>query len=116
MTPRQLEILQHSIGADQYGKRKQDDTRNHFCAGPCDAVICRELVVLGYMFERQASELTGGDPLFHVTGSGINAVLRESPAPPKLTRGQKRYAKFLAADCDMSFGEWLKYYDKAVAQ
>ena len=38
--------------------------------------------------------LTGGDSLFRVTPQGIDFVALNSPTPPKLTRGQKRYRDF----------------------
>ncbi len=47
MTVRQLEILQHALGVDEYGRGQM--YRNHFCAGGSDEDICRELVALGYM-------------------------------------------------------------------
>lgn len=47
MNPEQLQILQHSLGVDQYGHGQQ--YRNHFCAGGADEAICRELVAMGYM-------------------------------------------------------------------
>lgn len=107
MTPRQLEIIQHALGADQYGKRPRD-SRNYFCAGAADEPDCRALVAMGYMQEHGKREWL---PYFNcsVTGDGINAMLRESPAPPKLTRSQLRYRRFLDADCGMSFREWLRY-------
>jgi hypothetical protein len=111
MTPEQLQILQHSLGLDQYGQCEMRDgyyPRNYFCAGYNDAETCRSLVALGYMAEYQASELTGGDPLFRVTKQGENAVKAESPTPPKLTRGQRRYRQFLHADTGRSFAEWLR--------
>ena len=52
MTPRQLEILQHSLGVDQYGqtpKGYMPYTRNYFSAGARDEPTCRELVAMGYM-------------------------------------------------------------------
>ena len=106
MTPRQLEILQHALGADEFGKRPRD-SRNYFCAGTDDEADCRALIELGYMQEHGKREWL---PYLNcsVTGEGINAVLRESPAPPKLTRSQKRYRDYLDADCNMKFGEWLK--------
>lgn len=109
MNSRQLEIIQHCVGADKYGRRPHVDRgqRNHFCAGVQDEPICRELVEMGYMVQH---ETTRWLPYFNcsVTGDGINAMLRDSPAPPKLTRSQKRYQSYLSADCDMSFGEWMK--------
>ena len=47
MSPEQLQILQHSLGVDQYGQGEM--YRNHFCAGDADEPICRELVAMGYM-------------------------------------------------------------------
>jgi hypothetical protein len=107
VSPRQLEILQHALGADRYGKRPPNG-RNYFCAGAADEPDCRELVAMGYMQEHRRTDVF---PYFNcsVTGDGINAMLRESPAPPKLTASQKRYQRFLDADSGMKFGEWLKY-------
>lgn len=104
MSGGQLGILQHALGVDQFGLG--ESYRNHYVGGEED---CRELVALGYMVERAASELTGGDPLFLVTEAGKAAVRAESPKPPKLTPAQRRYRDFLDADCGMKFGEWLKY-------
>ncbi len=113
MTARQLEILQHALGLNQYGKREHGDreySRNHFCAGGADEDTCRELVALGYMWEWHQS-YQQMYPYFNcsVTDAGKEAVRRESPPPPKLTRGQQRYRRFLHADTGESFGEWLKY-------
>ena len=47
ITPAQLEILQHALGVDQYGRGEM--YRNHFCAGGDDEATCRELVEMGYM-------------------------------------------------------------------
>ena len=103
-----LQILQHSLGLNQYGEGKQ--YRNHYVAGGDDAAKCRELVAMGYMAERPSSELTGGDPLFQVTPAGVDVVALQSPAPPKLTRGQKRYLKYLEeSDCFDSFLHFLRY-------
>jgi len=47
LTPRQLEILRHALGVDQYGRGEM--YRRHFCAGGDDETVCRELVALGFM-------------------------------------------------------------------
>lgn len=69
-----------------------------------------KLVALGYMetFERKYL------PYYNctVTEAGKAAMLEQSPKPPKLTRGQKRYRRFLDADTGESFGEWLKWHGK----
>ena len=105
MTKRQLEILQHSLGVDQYGQGPQ--YRNHFCAGDDDEAVCRELVALGFMKQHATTEWL---PYFNcsVTEDGKSAMAAESPKPPKLTRSQKRYRQFLKDNRGLSFGEWLK--------
>lgn len=105
MTTEQLHILQHSLGVDKYGQGQMN--RNHFCAGASDEPICRELVALGYMQQHVTTEVF---PYYNcsVTKEGKAAMLAESPKPPKLTRGQKRYRAFLHADTGRSFGEWMK--------
>lgn len=117
MTPRQLEILQHALGCDEYGQGAYPKVsphpdyypyhRNHFCAGGNDVETCKELVALGYMetFEREYL------PYFNctVTEAGKTAMIKASPKPPKLTRSQLRYRRFLEADSDMSFRDWMRY-------
>ncbi len=123
MTPKQLEILQHALGLDKYGRCAAHDGdhrvcrehysdslpghRNRFCAGESDEPTCRELVALGFMVQH---ERTSWLPYFNcsVTDAGRKAVHDESPAAPKLTRGQKRYRSYLNADSGMSFAEWIK--------
>ena len=102
---RQLEILQHSLGVDQYGQGQM--YRNHFCAGVDDEPTCRELVALGLMQQHQTTEVF---PYFNcsVTDKGKRVVREESPKPKKLTRSQLRYLRFLDADSGIPFGEWLK--------
>ena len=109
MNPELLHILQHSLGLDRYGQGNQ--YRNHFVAGGEDVIHCEILVTLGYMREGVRSPITGGGRVFQVTSRGMRAVRRESPDPPPLTRGQRRYRAYLAADCDQPFGEWLKDKD-----
>ncbi len=104
LTPKQLEILQHSLGLDQYGQGEM--YRNHFCAGDDDESTCRELVGMGLMETFTRSYL----PYYNciVTDVGKVAVLAESPKAPKLTRSQKRYRAFCHADSGESFSEYLK--------
>lgn len=103
---RQLEILQHALGLDKYGQGESH--RNYFCAGSDDEVICRELVALGLMVEHQRTTWL---PYFNcsVTDAGKKAAREQSPKPPKLTRSQQRYRRFLnRAYTDMNFQEWLR--------
>lgn len=104
LTPKQLEILQHSLGVDQHGQGPM--YRNHFCAGSDDEPACRELIALGYM-QHHATTAVFPDFNCSVTAAGKQAVRDESPAPPKLTRSQRRYRDFLKADSGVSFREWL---------
>lgn len=109
MRDEKLHILQHSLGLDDYGQGRE--YRNHYCAGPGHDSwnLLRELVAEGLMVDRGSrGELTGGDNLFMVTEAGRSHVRDHSPAPPKLTRSQQRYRRFLDADCGLTFREWLR--------
>jgi len=106
-----LQILQHSLGVNQYGQGNQ--YRNHFVTGPktTDWPHCMALVSEGLMQRHPPSALTGGSDCFTVTDAGRAYVAEQSPKPPKptkLTRGQQRYRAWLRADCGLKFGEWLK--------
>lgn len=108
LTPKQLGILQHALGTDQYGRGTR--YRNRYVVGPgCYGfTVCQELVRLGPMEDSGPNSMCQGYHFFHVTAAGNNAILEQSPVPPKLTRSQKRYQRFLDADSGMRFGEWLK--------
>lgn len=103
-----LHILQHSLGVDQYGQG--DQYRNHFVTGEgsTDHPICNDLVERGLMTVRRDSQMCGGMDIFHVTDAGKRWMAANSPPPPKLTKGQERYRRYLAADSSLSFGDWLK--------
>ena len=117
MTEKQLHILQHSLGLDQYGLADYYHegrafygfmpNRNRFCAGGADEDLCRELVALGYMQQHRTTEML---PYFNcsVTDTGKDAVRRESPAPPKMTRSKQRYRDYMKADTGFSFREYLE--------
>jgi hypothetical protein len=112
MTPRQLEILQHALGVDRYGRTTKGFTpytRNYFCAGPADEPDCRELIALGFMEQHETTEWL---PYFNcsATDAGIKAMHAASPEPPKLSRSQQRYLRFLDSDgCFGNFREFLQY-------
>lgn len=99
-----LHILQHSLGVDEYGEGSQ--YRNHYVAGGTDVALCRELAGLGYMNERPATVLSGGDPWFSVTPSGIDAVALFSPPPPP-PKKRTQWHEYLDCDYQDSFGEFL---------
>ena len=103
-----LQILQHSLGLNEYGQGSQ--YRNHFVAGGDDVRKCRELVEMGCMKERSDNGLTGGAPWFSVTTKGIDVVALESPAPPKVSKSKQRYRRFLeygdGFDSFLDFCKW----------
>lgn len=105
-----LHILQHSLGCDEFGRGTM--YRNHFVTGEGsdDYPICMEAVALGLMNRRDGFEMTGGMDLFTVTVEGKQWMAENSPAPPKLTRSQRRYQAFLNADTGLSFIEFARQY------
>lgn len=114
-----LDILQHALGRDQYGRSphpvgkpvNDPDYRNHYCGGSGpDLATCREAVSLGLMMEHAPREISGGDYIFVVTDAGKAYIAEHSPKPPTVSRGKARYLRYLeVADvCDWTFGEWLK--------
>ena len=108
-----LDILQHALGRDEYGRRepgRTDDYRNHYCAGDDDLSVCREAAALGLMTEHAPRTISGGDPIFVVTPAGRAHIAEHSPAPPKVSRSKARYLRWLGGygDLGVSFGEWLK--------
>lgn len=108
MDAKQLHILQHSLGLDQYGRGTF--YRNHFVTGEGskDHADCMALVNAGFMTVRSGNALSGGDDVFRVTDAGKVAVAEHSPTPPKLTRGQQNYRDWLHYDSSLSFIEYVK--------
>lgn len=120
LTPEQLHILQHSLGANRHGQPahgpRPDEgdgcwwfSRNRFLTDPdCpDGRECRTLVAAGLMRDRGVQRLTDGMHCYTVTLAGRDAMMAQSPKAPKLTRGQQRYRQWRAEDGGESFGEWL---------
>ncbi|MGH8083911.1 MAG: hypothetical protein ACREPV_01365 [Lysobacter sp.] len=103
-----LHILQHSLGLDRYGAGAS--YRNHFVTGPGsdDYAACVALVEAGLMTQAPGTAISGGMDVFTVTDAGIQHVRNTSPPAPKLSRGKQRYQRYLDADGDLSFGEWLR--------
>jgi hypothetical protein len=115
-----LHILQHAIGRDAYGRQTKnggEDYRNHFVAGVDDVITCREAVTMGLMAEHVATPISGGEPWFHVTDAGKAYITEHSPEPPKLTRGQQRYQRYLIESdyTGETFGDWIKRAPREVA-
>jgi hypothetical protein len=105
-----LHVIQHSLGCDQFGRGTM--YRNHFVTGEgsIDHPICMEAVERGLMKRHAGSALTGEMDAFTVTREGKEWMAANSPAPPKLTRSQRRYQAYLNADCPMSFREWIGHW------
>ncbi len=112
MKPEHLQIIQHSLGVNEFGLGEQ--FRNHYCAGGDDVAACREMVALGFMAERESVSWVPY-PTFCVTNRGKAAMVDASPEPPALTRAERRYRAFLRSPIDISFGDWLKRYGREVA-
>ena len=108
MKPSHLEILQHSLGADEYGQLPKYHERRNYYGTDGDDPECNELVALGYMVKHPAQSWTP-DIFFTVTDAGKAAMREASPKPKKLTRSQKRYRDFLSASdaWSCSFREYL---------
>lgn len=113
VNPRLLEILQHSLGVDRYGRG--EFYRNHFVAGGQDEPLCEELVAMRFMRKHSrrggdGDELTGGMPCYIVTDAGKGAMLRHSPKPPKSKRTQAfdSWERYCEAFNRIPFSQFLK--------
>ena len=96
--------LLHTLGL---GRRTGDAWRNHFVGSTPEIV---ELIAAGLVEKvSDGNELSGGAAVFRATPAG-KAKAREIWAReyPPLSRDKRRYRDWLAADCEMKFGEWLK--------
>jgi len=102
LTKDQLQILQHALGHDEFGQ--PECCRNRYISDKDSDLDA--LVNAGFMKSR-ALAFAGGMRLYFATDKGHAAMLEQSPKPPKLTRGQRRYQDYLANDGNMTFGEWL---------
>lgn len=109
MDAKQLHILQHSLGLDEYGRGTM--YRNRFVTGEgsLDHPHCMALFDQGFMSRVANVKPFGGSDCFTVTEEGKCAAVANSPAPPKLTRSQQMYQDWLSYDSDMSFIEYAKW-------
>lgn len=108
MTPEMLHILQHSLGVDQYGRGTQ--YRNRYVIGPDsdEFLTCQLMAIDGLLKDHGPQTIAGGMHCFTVTEIGKREMTKHSPAPPKLTRSQERYRRWLKADCGLTFRDFLK--------
>jgi hypothetical protein len=97
LNKQQLHILQHTLGLNEYGEHqgKAEGYRNHFCAdeGHSSWGDLITLVDAGYMIKRYPCAVT--NCWFSVTELGREAVKKESPKPPKISKSKARYLRYL---------------------
>ena len=75
MNREQHDILRHALGLGTSDR----EYRNHFVTGPdsTDYPHCMALVAEGLMTRRESHQLSGGNPIFIVTGIGRAAARRK---------------------------------------
>lgn len=108
MTPEHLHILQHALGLAQ--NDNPPAYRRYFVTGPSskDWDNCHALVAAGLMECRESGLLATPDRVFLVTDEGERiARAAWAAAKPTLSKAQRRYRDWLAADCGLPFGQWL---------
>lgn len=113
MNTEQLNVLRHALGVGPTDVVTDGlGSRNHFVTGEGsrDHSLCIALVKAGMMAKvnNVNPALTGGGDLFRVTGRGMRAVFDARETPPKLTRSQARYRRWLDEDGSQTFREWLR--------
>lgn len=103
-----LQILQHSLGCDEYGTPPKRGGERNYYGTDGDDPDCNELVALGYMVKGSPKEWTPS-VFFVVTDAGKQAMREASPKPPKVSRSTKRFAEYSSfADAfECTFREWL---------
>ena len=70
------EMMRHALGVQSLGDRWPKPYRNHFVAGDDDAPAWEELVARGFARKvREASDFTGGCPMYVVTDEGKRHAL-----------------------------------------
>ena len=111
LTPLQLQILQHALGADQYGcgGGHRNDYMVHACE--LDGLECQRMCDAGLMRNCGVVRWCDNETCFRVTDAGRAAMLNASPKPPKLSRAKRRYQTWLdrgLGECGVSFGEYVR--------
>jgi len=105
-----LQILHHSLGLDEFGRGEM--YRNRFVSGPghYDQPVIDQLVAEGLMAKSDLvhpSLLGPGGLLFYVTEAGIAWVQANSPKPPRRTKAQERYRRYV--EFGDSFNSFLDF-------
>lgn len=112
LSQQQLHILQHTLGLNKHGEYqgKTEGYRNYFSAsdGNSDWNDLIVLVDAGYMIKRDPCAVT--NCWFSVTELGRDAVKKESPKPPKISKSKARYRRYLemgdSFDSFIDFCRW----------
>jgi len=103
-------LLHHSLGISDPKNCKP--YRNYFAAdeGHADIEGLRSLCDADLMIAVESQSTENQDIIFIVTDKGRKVALRTQPRPPKLTRAQARYQRYLdlADSLDMSFIEYCR--------
>lgn len=107
-----LQILQHSMGLDQFGRGTK--YRNRFVSGPGhhDQSSIDEMVRDGLMAVTNVSPglLGEGGACYHVTRAGEAFIDANSPKPTKKTKSQERGARWREyGDRFDSFRDFLRW-------
>lgn len=102
LTKKQLHIIQHSLGCDQYGmsdSRGRDEHdgclgfyRNRYVCGPRPEIL--ELVTAGLMVDHGPQSIAGGMHCYSVTPAGVLAMDEQSPSPPRVSAAKRRWRAF----------------------
>lgn len=103
MTPRQLDLLHHTLGVRP---DRREPYRNYFVAGPGHHAQAdlEALEAAGMMFrQRTPAFCDKDDVVFACTDAGRAYALEQLPPEPKRTK----YGEYLKADCGDSFARFL---------
>lgn len=105
-----LDILQHALGTDKFGRGTM--YRDYFVAGPghSDFDTCCDAVASGLMNRHANSHVIGGN-VFIVTAAGRTYVKDHSPKVDARQRRKDRYSRYLdISDVmpDLTFREFLR--------
>ena len=99
-----IHVLQHSLGITDGGK----EYRNYYCAVTDDPQL--EALTRSGLMVRGHKINDGRNRYYFVTDDGRKVAYKNLPSRPRLTRGQRRYRKWMnISDCypDLTFKEFL---------
>jgi len=105
-TEHQNRLMHHTCGLSN------GESRNWFVTNPTskDGVEFEKLINGGLAIKQAAPSWAGDKVIYSLTEKGKQIAKDTMPKPPKLTRGQKRYKRFLEyGDCFDSFIEFCRW-------